>query len=111
MRHLFFLITVGILLSFSALGQSNQGTSTAQTKVTVDTIPPNSGVFVGENVVSCNVTYIIHGICLSQKICGPFLPRGSLGCKSGDIILVDEIIATDKNGKQIKLPARKFVIK
>jgi hypothetical protein len=75
----------------------------------VDTISTGTGFMLDSTVISFVAVIIHKGIATERKYNGNiFVYPGRL--PSGTVILIDQITAI-RNGVQIRLPARKFVIR
>ena len=109
MKKVFFLFIFYFFCDSVIHAQSSKSNAGGNSPITVDSIFTNSSVCVGNSVTSFTVTFIRQGICMSKNVIGPCF--FGVAYKSGDIILAENILATDVNGKQIKLPSRKFVVK
>lgn len=110
MRNIWLFSAFGIFQCIFLCGQSNAGKLTIQASAVVDTIPKNAVIILDPSVVSCYATYVTRGICITRKITGNVVSYGDFLLESGNILIIEEIISVNKEGKQIKLPVRKYVI-
>ena len=110
MKTFFFIISLFVFQTIP-FAQTNTGKIPAKPKVIIDTIGVCSPVFIGANVICFNATYIRGKICTTRKFNGMAIPEGACALKSGDFIIIDEIVAVDQSGKRIKTPVIKYVIR
>ncbi len=116
MKKYFLFIALGVFQIIFLNGQTNARSVDVQSKIISDTIVANSKLILDTNItdtriIRFNATFTRGGISITQTIKGNHFTPSYYGCKSGDIIIVEEIYAKDKTGKKIKLPVRKYVIR
>ncbi len=114
MKKYLILLIFTVIQSVSLLGQAKTELKIQNGKfnnqISTDSIAQGTSVFIGDSVTSFTASIIIPGgLCLEKHYNGNFIWE-SFAFKRGTIILVDQILSK-QNGKQIRLPARKFIIR
>ncbi|CAN5295340.1 hypothetical protein BH09BAC5_BH09BAC5_04400 [soil metagenome] len=108
-KFLLLLICCSFQL-FNAKAQTGSLVVITTNRIITDSLRPGIAVYAGDSVISFNASIIIPGgLCLERSYNGNYIWE-SAAFRSGTIVIIDQVLAVRK-GQQVRLPAKKFVIR